>query len=150
MPLTPPHSITLDQAVEDFAAAPPLRRVAEWIERLDASADTKALLMDLARVTVSVGGKIIAFGRKVLEIVFTLVAKFQNLTFGVIIALVLSSVIATIPFLGPVMTAILTPIMLAYGIARGAMQDFKDATIRSELDALSSKLALMSNHMVAA
>lgn len=151
MPSAPSQAnFTLQKAVDEFATAPPLRRVQEWIDRLNASADTKALLMDLARVTVSVGGNIIAFGRKVLEIAFALVVKFQNLTFGVIIALVLSAVIATIPILGPMLTAILTPIMLAFGIARGAMQDFKDATLRSELDALSKKLALMSNHISAA
>ncbi len=122
----------------------------EWIDRLDASADTKALLMDVAKITVSVGGKVLAFGRKVLEFVFGLVSKFQNLTFGVIIALVLSAVMASIPFLGPVISALLGPIMLAFGIARGAMQDFKNAAVQTEIDALKHKLDLMSNHMIAA
>jgi hypothetical protein len=136
----------LQTSIADFAIAPPLRTLRDKIERLNISADTKALLMDIAVITLKVGEKIVAFGRKILAFVFDLAAKFQNVTFGVIIALVLSAVLASIPLLGPAIAALLTPIMLAFGIARGALQDFKEASLRNEIDALSQKMAVMSGY----
>lgn len=138
----------LQTTIADFATAPQLRTLHGKIERLNVSADTKALLMNIALITLNVGGKTLAFGRKVLSFVFDLAVKFQNVAFGVIIALVLSAVLASIPLLGPAIAALLTPIMLAFGIARGAMQDFKEASLRSEVDALSQKMAIISAHVL--
>ena len=102
--------------------------------------------MDIAAITLKVGEKILAFGRKVLDFVFDLAVRFQNVGFGVILALALSAVLASIPLLGPLIAAILTPIMLAFGILRRALQDFKDAALRGELDALERRMAIMSAH----
>lgn len=140
---------SIEQAVTDFAGAPPMRALHARIEKLNFSADVKVLLTDFAKITVMVGGKLIAFGRKVLDFVFHLVARFQNIGFGVIIALVLSAVLASIPLLGPVVSTLLTPILLAFGIARGAIQDFRDAAVQTEIDALSQKMSIMSAHMTA-
>lgn len=139
-------NLELQTTFAEFATAPPLRTLEGKIERLNVSADTKALLMDISRITLNVGGKILAFGRMLLAFAFDLAVKFQNVAFGVIIALVLSAVLASIPLLGPAIAALLTPIMLAFGIARGAMQDFKEASLRSEIDALSQKMAIISAH----
>lgn len=141
-----PQDIGLQASVAEFAAAPPLRTLRDRIERLNVSADAKALLMDIAAVTLKVGEKVLAFGRKVLDFVFNLAVRFQNVGFGVILALALSAVLASIPLLGPLIAALLTPIMLAFGIVRGALQDFKDASLRGELDALERRMAIMSAH----
>lgn len=140
------QDIELQASVAEFAIAPPLRVLRDKIDRLNVSADTKALLMDIAAVTLKVGEKVLAFGRKVLDFVFDLAVRFQNVGFGVILALALSAVLASIPLLGPLIAALLTPIMLAFGILRGALQDFKDASLRSELDALERRMAIMSAH----
>ncbi len=141
-----PQDIELQASVAEFSTAPPLRVLRDKIDRLNVSADTKALLMDIAAVTLKVGEKVLAFGRKVLDFVFNLAVRFQNVGFGVILALALSAVLASIPLLGPLIAALLTPIMLAFGILRGALQDFKDASLRSELDALERRMAIMSAH----
>ena len=143
------NDISLNQIAAEFSDAPTLRALQARVERLNISADGKSLLMDLAKLTVTVGSKLIAFGRKVLSVVFNLVERFQNVAFGIVIALVLSAVLASIPLLGPTISALLTPILLALGIARGAVQDFRNATLQSEIDALSQKMAVMSSHMTA-
>lgn len=127
----------------------PLRALRSRIERLDISADAKSLLFDVAKLTVSVGSTLIAIGRKILTVVFDLVGRFQNVTFGVVVALVLSAVLASIPLLGPAISALLTPIMLAFGITRGALQDFRNASLQAEIDALSQKMSAMSAYMAA-
>ncbi|MGQ0564830.1 MAG: hypothetical protein ACT4OK_07135 [Gemmobacter sp.] len=133
-----------------LAEAPTLRALKARIERLGVSADAKALLLDVAKLTVRVGAVVVAIGRKVLAVAFDLVARFQNVTFGIIIALLLSAVLGTIPLLGGVISALLTPLMLAFGIARGAMLDFRNASLQSEVDALSRKLDVLSAHATAA
>jgi hypothetical protein len=69
--------------------------------------------------------------------------------FGVLIALLLSVVLATIPLLGPAIAALLTPIMLAFGIAKGALEDFRNMGVQTELDALKQRLAILSSHATA-
>lgn len=139
-------NVALATVLTEFEIAPSLRTLRDRIERLSLSADTKALLLDVAAITLNVGGRILALGRKVLAVIFDLVAKFQNVGFGVIIALVLSAVLASIPLLGPAIAALLTPIMLAFGIARGAILDFNNAAVLSEINALKQKMTILSSN----
>jgi hypothetical protein len=130
--------------IREFEANPTLRSIQSRIDRLDVSADTKALLMDVAAVTHQIGGTVVAIGRKLMAFVLALARKFQNVAFGIIIALVLSLVLATIPLLGAVISALLTPIMLAFGITGGAMADFRNMAVERELDTLRQRVSIMA------
>lgn len=141
--------ITLAVSFSDFEHAPTLRVLKGRIERLDISADAKSLLVDIAALTLNVGGVVLAFGRKVLAVVFDLVGKFQNVVIGVIIALVLSAVLATVPLLGPAISALLTPLMLAFGVLRGSIEDFKNMAVLREIDSLKQHMAILSAHSAA-
>lgn len=112
------------------------------IDRLEVSADAKSLLLDLATITLRVGGTLLAFGRKILSLTLDIAQKFKNVVFGVIIALLLSAVLAAIPIRGPALSALLTPIMIAFGILRGAMEDFRGMAIRVEIDALKQRMEI--------
>lgn len=147
MSITPADN-DFETTVADFSAVEPIRILTDKIDRLNISADKKALLLELAAVTLNVGGRVLAFGRKVLDFVFDLAIRFQNVGFGVILALALSAVLASIPLLGPAIAALLTPIMLAFGILRGAIQDFKEASLRSEINAFERRLAILSAYAV--
>jgi hypothetical protein len=136
-------------ALSDFQAAPSQRSLRGRIENLPISADSKSLLMDLAELTLTVSGKLIAIGRKILALAFDLAKKFQNVIFGVLIALLLSVVLAAVPLLGPAIAALLAPIMLAFGIAKGAIEDFRNMGVQTELDALKQRLAILSSHATA-
>jgi len=139
----------LNSIFADFEEAPSQRSLRSKIENLPISADGKSLLMDLAEITLKVSGKLIAIGRKILAFALDLAHKFQNVIFGVLIALLLSVVLATIPLLGPAIAALLTPIMLAFGIAKGALEDFRNMGVQTELDALKHRLAILSSHATA-
>lgn len=145
--MTEGHSaLTLAESIAAFDGSPTLRSLKSRVERLAISADAKALLMDVAKVTLTVGGKILALGRKILSLAFDLVDRFQNIVFGVAVALLLSVVLASIPLLGPVITAVLTPLMLAFGIVRGALADLRTMQVRSEIVALESRLSVIAAH----
>mgnify|MGYP007000161125 len=93
------------------------------IEQTNLSADMKALLADLAKITVKVGKAVVAIGRSVIQFVFELVKAFPNITLGVLIALVLTTIVGALPLIGAILTPILTPLLLAVGIGNGALAD---------------------------
>lgn len=137
---------TLSEVFVEFEQVPTLRGLQEKIDRLPISADAKAILMDVAKVTLAVGGKVIALGRKTLAFAIELAGKFQNAIFGVIIALIISMVLATLPLLGPALSALLTPLMVALGVGRGAMEDFKNMSVLREIDGLKQRMSILAAH----
>ncbi|MGZ0071985.1 hypothetical protein ACT9ST_09800 [Sphingobium limneticum] len=121
--------------------APSKRVLRDQIERLTISADAKALLNDLLDVVVEVGGRVIAAGRQILAFIFDLVQRFPNTTFGVIVALVVSSLITSIPLLGLVLGPLLSPLLIAFGLLAGAIADLKDAPLRARVADLERHFA---------
>ena len=84
------------------------------IDNLNISSDAKMILYDLAAVTAEVGGKIVSAGRRILSFIFDLVKRFPNTAFGLIVGYVLSALLASIPFLGPLLAALIGPLLLAH------------------------------------
>ena len=99
--------------------------IRERIESLPISADAKAILFDIAEITIDVGGKLVQAGRKILSFVFDLVQRFPNTTFGVLVGFVLTALVSSVPLLGPVLGALLGPLLIALGIGMGALADMK-------------------------
>lgn len=116
-------SSEFDAFVRDVNTAPPLRKLSAMIERTNLPADIKAILMDIAALTIKVAGKVIAIGRKILAFALDLIQAFPAMAVGAIVALVLTSIIAGIPAVGPKLAALLGPLLLAMGIGMGALQD---------------------------
>lgn len=137
-----------NETLAEFERVPTVRFLNDRIERLQISADAKAVLMDISKITLTVGSKVLSFGRKILAIALELSSKFQNVLFGVLIALILSAVLATIPFLGPTVSTLMTPVMMSFGIARGAVEDFRNMSVQSEIDALKERMSILSAHSV--
>lgn len=137
-------SSSLSTVISEFEKVPSLRFLRDKLDRLPISAEVKSLLMDLANLTLEVSGKVLAFGRKLLVFALELANKFQNLIFGLIIGLVLSAVLATIPILGPAIAALLSPLLVAMGVARGAVEDFKDMSVKREIDALKQRMTILA------
>jgi len=102
--------------------------------------------MDLAKISIEIGGKILAFGRKLIAFVLELAEKFQNVVFGILIAMAVSAVLATLPLLGPAISTLLTPLLIALGIAKGAIEDFKNMSVQREIDALKQRMSILSAH----
>ena len=124
-----------------FETMPNKAHLRARIDRLDVSADAKALLNDLLEVVIEVGGRLISAGQRIVAFVFDMMRRFPNTAFGVIVALVLSSLIASIPLLGVVLGPLLTPLLLAFGLAAGALVDLQEAAIQSRISKLEQHFA---------
>lgn len=124
-----------------FETMPNKKHLRSYIDRLDVSADAKALLNVLLEVVIEVGGRVISAGQRIVAFVFDMMRRFPNTAFGVIVALVLSSLIASIPLLGAVLGSLLTPLLLAFGLAAGALADLQEAAMRSRITALEQHFA---------
>ncbi|WP_299913574.1 hypothetical protein [uncultured Paracoccus sp.] len=130
-------SEAFDTLVREVNSSPPERKLIELIERTNLSADLKAILCDLARLTIRVSGKVIAIGRRILAFALDLIRAFPAMAMGAVVALVVASVIDSIPVLGNKhLMAILTPLLLAMGIGMGALQDMSSPDFRERVSAL--------------
>ena len=132
---------TLEQAIKEANTALPERKLVALIERTNLSADMKALLSDLAKVTVKVGQKVHSIGRKILTVVFDLIKAFPTITLGVIAALVITALLGSIPFLGGALAGLLSSILLILGISAGALQDFSNPNLSERIDKLLASLS---------
>ncbi|ETX15520.1 hypothetical protein OCH239_13795 [Roseivivax halodurans JCM 10272] len=130
-----------------FASSPPstARALSRRIARLDASADVKALLADLARITVTVGNRLLAIGRMILDLGLALTRAFPHTIFAVVVAVVMAMLIASIPFIGPLLGTIAGPLLLALGLGVGAVHDMAagdlGVQVRGFVDALERRIA---------
>lgn len=127
---------TVEAVIKDINMSLPERKLLQLIERTQLSADLKALLSDLVKVTVKVGGKILAIGRKILTFVLDLVKTFPAIAMGAIAALVITAVVGAIPIFGTAIAAFLGPILLALGITAGALKDFTNDKLNERISAL--------------
>ncbi len=116
---------SIEDIIKDVNSSLPERKLAELLNRTSLSADMKANLITLSKVTINIGGKILMIGRKILSVAFEFVKTFPNMTFGVIIALIITSLIAAIPLFGPALAAALSSLLLLLGFAKGALNDFR-------------------------
>ena len=114
------------------------KSIEERIERLAAPADVKAALAAMVDISVEIGGKIIEVGRRILAFIFDFARSYPNLTVGLVAALVLSHLIASIPGIGPILSPVLTLLLLIVGVGLGAMRDLADGSMRIELSGLEA------------
>ena len=127
---------TVEAVIKDINMSLPERKLLQLIERTQLSADLKAILSDLVKVTVKVGSKILAIGRKILTFVLDLVKTFPAIAMGTIAALVITAVVGAIPVFGAAIAAFLGPILLALGITAGALKDFTNDKLSERISAL--------------
>lgn len=131
----------LEQAIKETNSALPGRKLDALIERTNLSADMKALLSDLANITLKVGQTVLTIGRKVLTIAFDLLKAFPTITLGAIAALIITALIASIPLFGGVLAGMLSSILLVLGISAGALQDFRHPKLGERIDNLIASLS---------
>lgn len=119
--------------------SPTLRALDKQLDRLSISADAKALLRDLARLSVTVGAAALNIGRRIVGFIMDLAQRYPNTAFGVIVGVVLTLLIAAVPFIGPFLAGFLGPLMIAFGLAVGAIRDMGDAELRSRVSILEGE-----------
>lgn len=61
-----------------------------------------------------------------------------------VIALTVSMLVASVPFIGGLLAPVLAPLMLAFGVTYGAMADIKETGVRSRIEGLEQQFAVMA------
>jgi hypothetical protein len=112
------------------------RQIESLIDRLDISADAKANLASFAKVTVKVGREVVRIGRKLLDVLFSFLRSFPGIGFGVIFAVVITTLLSAIPLIG----AVIGPIASTLIIAFGGYVDLKNPAFSERLDAFVEEL----------
>lgn len=130
-----------DALLRDINDAMPLRKIADALDRMSLSADTKALLMDLAAVTVKAGEFVVNLGRKILTLALAVVQAFPGTIFGTVVAVVVAALIAGFPVIGAAIAVFLKPLLVTYGLTVGALSDLRDPLWSDRLGDLEAKLS---------
>lgn len=110
------------QMSRDFATE---RELKAKLENLPISAEGKVLLTKLLKYTINIGGTVIKFGKKLIEITVYIFTKLTHLTFWTILAAILAFLISIIPGIGPIISPILSPILVVGGLSKGFYEQIK-------------------------
>ena len=100
-------------------------RLENWIENLDLSADWKIELKRILGVTIRIGNAAIEIGKKILNVIISLVATFPNASLGLVVGYFLGSLFAFVPILGTAFVLI--------GLTIGLIYDIKDMALRRKI-----------------
>ena len=119
--------------------------VKEKIDNLNISADAKALLFSLNKFTFAAGRTAIKIGKKIIDVVFSLIKNFPYLSFGVIFGILLGALIAAIPLIGAALGSLATTIALALGVALGGLEEFKSDDLKKRIDTFVKDLSPLRN-----
>ncbi len=122
---------------------PSNKEINDWLDRQHISADAKQLLAKVANLAIKVGNTIIAVGRKVLGTIAEIIRRHPGTAFGIVVGAVLSFLIGSIPVIGALLGAFLSPILLAFGIGMGAVSDFSSLSLRTRMDAIQAEYEIL-------
>lgn len=135
--------LTVDEVLERIRTSPPLRKIKEYLDRTDLSADLKALLYDIAQITVKVGEVVVAVGRRVMEIAMGLIKKFPNTTLGLVVAVVLTTIVsAALPW-APVLALALNKLILLLGVTAGAIEDIRQNAMKEAMSRVEAQFTVL-------
>lgn len=123
----------IEEVIKDTNMSLPERKLNQLLERTSLSADVKAIMSDIMHITIKVGGKVLAIGRKILTFVLDLVKTFPAIAMGTIAALVITAVVGAVPIIGAPLAAFVGPILLAIGITAGALKDFTNDKLQDRI-----------------
>lgn len=112
------------------------RQIEAFIDRLDISSDAKANLAGFAKVTVKVGREVVRIGRKVVDMLFSFLRSFPGISFGVIFAVVITTLLSAIPLLGAILGTVASTLIVAFG----GYVDLKNPAFSARLDAFVEEL----------
>ena len=118
------------------------QEIARFIDRMKISADAKARLMALARVTMKVGRKVTRIGHRIISVLISFARSFPAISFGVIFAFVVGTLLSAVPILGSVLGPIAMTLGTALGVLVGAHTDIQNADFASRVDAFITELQL--------
>ena len=124
-----------------------------FLDRSDLSADMKAILYDIAKITIRVGEVVVALGRRIVQIAMTLIDKFPHTTLGLIVAVVIATVISTLvagtsaPWLLG-LAAALQKLVYLLGIGAGVIEDLRQNAMKDAMDRVTEQFQPLNSAIV--
>lgn len=115
------------------------------IDSLNISADAKALLFSLNKFAFTAGKFVLKIGKKIIDVILSLLKHFPYLSFGVIFGLVLGALVAAIPLIGAALGSLATTIALALGVTLGGLKEFESNDLKNRIDEFIKELAPLRN-----
>ncbi|MBB1648758.1 hypothetical protein [Delftia sp. UME58] len=109
------------------------RALLQKIEGLNVSADAKAILANLLRLSSQVGRRLVRIGRKILDLIFLTLDQFPTLAFATAVALVVGALLSAVPLIGTLLGAVLSPLAIALGIAYGAKKEMDSPDLQHRI-----------------
>ena len=104
------------------------------IDGMQISADAKLLLSRVSNIVVQIGDKLIAVGRRLLEVALFIAHEFPMAGIGIVFGLLLGTLAGAIPLLGVILGPLLTPLAVAFGLVTGVIEDLKDRALQRRID----------------
>lgn len=122
-------ALTTEHALQELASVPNRRDIKSILDRLALSADTKSVLLRIADITVQIGNVAVAIGRKIIAVAVGLVRTFPNIVFGVVVAIIVSMLISSVPIVSVSLATTFGPLLIAVGLSRGALAELEDGQL---------------------
>lgn len=111
------------------------------IDKMNVSADIKALLYSFSKTTIKAGKVILKIGRKIIDILLSIIKEFPNVTFGLLFGWIVGVLISSIPILGPILGPLAKPIAMAFGSALGAKADLEAGELGKRINVILAEFA---------
>lgn len=112
----------------------------KFIDNLNVSIETKALLNKLLDHAINIAGTAYTIGRRIIEMLVIFVRKFPNMAMGMLIGAVLGAIFSLIPVLGWLLGSIVTPILILLGGIVGLWQDLQDKALKDSILAATEQV----------
>jgi hypothetical protein len=119
-------------------------QVKVMIDRLNVSADIKSMLHSFSSATITVGRSIVKIGRKIIDVLFSLVNHFPALSFGALFGLLVGALIASIPVIAALLGTLAITIGLAFGIAIGAKHELGKDDLGDRVNSFIKELGALA------
>ncbi|MFY0648861.1 hypothetical protein [Sulfitobacter geojensis] len=103
------------------------------IDALAISADVKSVLFTISKTTIRVGSLVVKIGRKVLDIVTTILTEFPMTTTGTIFGAIFGYLVTSVPIIGMIFGPFVATLAIAFGFATGAMQDMGNKALERRI-----------------
>lgn len=116
--------------MQNALSIPARRAIIEQLERTQLPADAKVIVGKLMDTTLTVGTKVFEVGKHVIVFALDLLKRFRGIAFGVCIGLTVSFLVASTPLIGGALAAMLTPLLVAFGLTLGALEDVRNGALR--------------------
>ncbi|GAW35324.1 hypothetical protein RA2_02386 [Roseovarius sp. A-2] len=103
------------------------------LDNLAISADAKSILFTIAKTTIKVGDFIIRIGRKVLDVIISLLGEFPMTSMGTVFGAIFGYLVTSVPLIGFIFGPFVGTLAIAFGFAAGAMQDLGNKALERRI-----------------